>query len=63
MQAIAALVSHGKVKFVVSQNIDNLHLRSGIPRNILAELHGDCFVERCPRCKHEYIRDFEVETV
>jgi len=49
--------------YVVSQNIDNLHLRSGIPRKSLAELHGDCFAERCPRCKQEYIRDFEVQTV
>ena len=48
---------------MVSQNVDGLHLRSGIPRDKLAELHGNCFAERCPSCKKEYIRDFEIETV
>ncbi len=53
----------GKVRYVVSQNVDGLHLRSGVPRDQIAELHGNCFSERCPRCKKEYIRDFEIETV
>lgn len=48
---------------MVSQNVDGLHLRSGVPRDKLAELHGNCFAERCPSCKKEYIRDFEIETV
>ena len=63
MQAISELVRRGKVTRVVSQNVDGLHLRSGIPRDRLAELHGNCFAERCPSCKEEYIRDFEIETV
>ena len=62
-QAIVALMRIGKVRYVVSQNVDGLHLRSGVPRDQIAELHGNCFSERCPRCKKEYIRDFEVETV
>ena len=45
---------------MVSQNVDGLHLRSGVPRDKLAELHGNCFAERCPSCKKEYIRDFEM---
>ena len=58
-----ALLNAGKLKYVVSQNVDGLHLRSGIPREQLAELHGNCFAERCVKCKREYIRDFEMETV
>lgn len=53
----------GILKFVISQNIDGLHLRSGIPREKLAELHGNSFMEICPSCGVEYLRDFEVETV
>lgn len=62
-QALVGLERAGKVTYVVSQNVDCLHLRSGIPRSKLAELHGNCFAERCSRCRQEYIRDFEVETV
>ena len=62
-QALVALLHTGKLQHVVSQNVDGLHLRSGIPRSQLAELHGNCFAERCTKCKQEYIRDFEMETV
>lgn len=62
-QALVALLHTGKLQHIVSQNVDGLHLRSGIPRSQLAELHGNCFAERCTKCKREYIRDFEMETV
>lgn len=61
--ALAALLEQGKLKYIVSQNVDGLHLRSGVPRDNLAELHGNCFAERCKKCKREYIRDWEIETV
>ena len=62
-QALVALLHTGKLQHIVSQNVDGLHLRSGIPRSRLAELHGNCFAEQCTKCKREYIRDFEMETV
>ncbi len=62
-QVLVALLHTGKLQHIVSQNVDGLHLRSGIPRSRLAELHGNCFAERCTKCKREYIRDFEMETV
>ena len=62
-QALVALLKAGYLKFISSQNVDGLHLRSGVPRESLAELHGSCFVERCSRCLKEYVRDFEIESV
>ncbi|KAI4306222.1 hypothetical protein L6164_029515 [Bauhinia variegata] len=61
--ALVELEKAGVLKFVISQNVDALHLRSGIPREKLAELHGNCFMETCPSCRAEYVRDFEVGTV
>jgi mono-ADP-ribosyltransferase sirtuin 6 len=53
----------GKLVYLCSQNVDGLHLRSGVPREQLAELHGNCFAERCRKCGAEYVRDFEMDTV
>jgi mono-ADP-ribosyltransferase sirtuin 6 len=61
--ALKALVDAGKVTFVVTQNVDSLHRRSGVPRAKCAELHGCVFQERCEDCRAEYVRDFEVESV
>ena len=49
-RAIQALVAREMAVFVVSQNVDGLHLKSGLPREHLAELHGNVMVERCERC-------------
>ena len=41
----------GKLKFLISQNVDNLHLKSGIKPDLLAELHGNITKLRCLRCE------------
>lgn len=49
--AIAELQRLGKLDFLISQNVDNLHLKSGIPPDLLAELHGNIAKLRCTRCQ------------
>ncbi len=48
--AIVELQKIGKLKFLISQNVDNLHLKSGIPPDLLAELHGNITKLRCKGC-------------
>jgi len=48
--AIVELQKMGKLKFLISQNVDNLHLRSGIRPELIAELHGNMTRLRCVQC-------------
>lgn len=43
----------------MSQNVDGLHRRSGLPPAELAELHGNTNLETCKKCYRQYLRDFE----
>ncbi|XP_021355228.1 NAD-dependent protein deacetylase sirtuin-6-like isoform X2 [Mizuhopecten yessoensis] len=61
--ALVALEKTGYVKYVVSQNVDGLQIRSGFPRNRLSELHGNMFVEECDKCGTQYIRSTAVPTM
>ncbi|MBW2060725.1 MAG: Sir2 family NAD-dependent protein deacetylase [Deltaproteobacteria bacterium] len=59
--AIVDLMNMGKLAFLISQNIDNLHLKSGIPFDMLAELHGNLARLRCVRCEKTYPKSEGVE--
>ena len=48
--AIVELQRLGKLRFLISQNVDNLHLKSGIRPELLAELHGNVTRLRCAAC-------------
>jgi NAD-dependent SIR2 family protein deacetylase len=60
--AIVELQELGKLAFLISQNVDNLHLRSGIPPDLLAELHGNVTKLRCSRCEFELDRFPDLDT-
>ena len=53
-RAVAELVRRGGVLAVVTQNIDGLHQRSGVPDESLIELHGNGTYARCLKCRMRY---------
>jgi NAD-dependent deacetylase len=50
-KAIVEIQNLNKLKFLISQNVDNLHLKSGIRPELLAELHGNLTKIRCTKCE------------
>jgi NAD-dependent deacetylase len=50
-QAIVEIQNLNKLYFLISQNVDNLHLKSGIRPELLAELHGNLTKLRCGKCE------------
>ncbi len=61
-QAIVELQDLGKLRFLITQNVDNLHLRSGIRSELLAELHGNVTRLRCQQCQSQVPKSLGLET-
>jgi len=55
--AIADLHRVGKLDSCITQNIDNLHQRAGLPPEKVIELHGNATQARCLTCARPYARD------
>jgi NAD-dependent deacetylase len=49
-EAIARLAHHADEFLLVTQNVDDLHARAGMPAEKMVQIHGDIFVTRCSRC-------------
>ena len=58
--AMVKLMECGLLKHIISQNIDGLHRKSGIPADKLTEVHGNTNLEICTKCGRDYMRDFRV---
>jgi NAD-dependent deacetylase len=52
--AIAQLVHQGKAASVITQNIDGLHQRSGVPADRIIELHGNGTYCVCLDCRKRF---------
>jgi NAD-dependent deacetylase len=60
--AIAKLAGHADEFLLVTQNVDDLHARAGLPNEKMVQIHGDIFVTRCSRChfsRLDYEHDHE----
>ena len=53
--ALADLENLGMLKYLITQNIDNLHLTAGSTK--VAEIHGNIKKVRCIKCNTRYGRD------
>ena len=53
-RALAKLVERGKMTAIITQNVDGLHQRSGVPESKIIELHGNSTYATCLDCGHRY---------
>ena len=61
-RAIANLALQADEFLLVTQNVDDLQLRAGLPAEKMVQIHGDIFMTRCSRCdfrryEHEHDHD------
>ncbi len=53
-RALATLVEQGRMSAIITQNVDGLHQRSGIPDSKIIELHGNTTYATCLDCGHRH---------
>jgi NAD-dependent deacetylase len=53
-RALAKLVELGKMTAIITQNVDGLHQRSGVPSSKIIELHGNSTYASCLDCAQRY---------
>ncbi|MBN9088506.1 MAG: Sir2 family NAD-dependent protein deacetylase [Reyranella sp.] len=53
-RALAKLVELGKMTAIITQNVDGLHQRSGVPASRIIELHGNTTYATCLDCGQRY---------
>lgn len=61
--AIARLIASGKASRVITQNIDGLHQRAGVPADRIIELHGNATYATCLDCGRRYELDLMEEVI
>jgi NAD-dependent deacetylase len=55
--ALVTLWRANRLDCVITQNIDNLHQRAGLPPERVVELHGNATQARCLSCEKPYDRE------
>jgi NAD-dependent SIR2 family protein deacetylase len=52
---IVELMEMDKLNYLISQNVDGLHAKSGIPFDMLSELHGNLYFMKCLSCNKKML--------
>jgi NAD-dependent deacetylase len=61
-RALTKLHQIGKLSHIITQNIDGLHVTSGMPAEAVIELHGNGTYASCLQCAKRYELDWVRET-
>ncbi len=61
--AVAELVARGHVAPIITQNIDGLHQRAGVPHQQIIEIHGNGTYATCLSCGLRHEIDWVKETM
>ena len=56
-RALAKLVEQGRMSAIITQNVDGLHQRAGVPDSKVIELHGNATYASCLDCGHRHELD------
>lgn len=56
--ALANLIARGRLKGIITQNIDGLHQLSGVADEVLVELHGNSTYAVCLDCERRFSLDW-----
>jgi NAD-dependent deacetylase len=65
-QAIAKLAEQTGEFLLVTQNVDDLHRRAGLPSEKMVQIHGDIFITHCSRCdfkRHEHEHEHDDDSL
>jgi NAD-dependent SIR2 family protein deacetylase len=62
-RALVELERRGKLRFLITQNVDGLDQRAGFPRQRMAVLHGCVLEEKCEACGNIVLRSSPVDTI
>lgn len=49
--ALTSLMNESFIQNIITQNVDNLHIKAGTPRDKLLELHGSLYKVECMECE------------
>ena len=52
--AIANIMKKKPLSHLITQNVDNLHQKAGVPANQITELHGNSTYAKCLECEVRY---------